>query len=172
MPWFSFFEFWVLSHFFHSPLSHSSKGSLVPPHFLPWWCPCVESSLVLLEEDVCYYQCVLLAELYYPLPSFILYSKAKFACYSRCFWTSYSFIPVPYNEKDIFPGAVLELRVMAAWCWSGWEEIPHVQGQERCLHFAGAAEKRYPTSKVRSGGCASLDWPCRDTRRPRSEKPQ
>ena len=29
-----------------------------------WWCPCVESSLVLLEEGVCYDQCILLAELY------------------------------------------------------------------------------------------------------------
>ena len=28
-----------------------------------WWCPCVESSLVLLEEGVCYDQCVLLANL-------------------------------------------------------------------------------------------------------------
>ena len=27
------------------------------------WCPCVESSLVLLEEGVCYGQCVLLAKL-------------------------------------------------------------------------------------------------------------
>ena len=30
--------------------------------------------------------------------------KAKFTCYSRCFLTSYSWIPVPYNEKDIFWG--------------------------------------------------------------------
>ena len=67
-----------------------------------WWCPCVESSLVLLEEGVCYDQCVLLAKLDQPLPCFILYSKAKFACYSRCFLTSYFCIPVPYNEKDIF----------------------------------------------------------------------
>ena len=29
-----------------------------------WWCLCVESSLVLLEEGVCYDQCVLLAKLY------------------------------------------------------------------------------------------------------------
>ena len=29
--------------------------------FTIWWCPCVESSLVLLEEGVCYDQCVLLA---------------------------------------------------------------------------------------------------------------
>ena len=67
-----------------------------------WWCPCVESSLVLLEEGVCYDQCVLLAKLCLPLPCFILYSKAKFACCSRCFLTFYSCIPVPYSEKDIF----------------------------------------------------------------------
>ena len=72
-----------------------------------WWCPCVESSLVLLEEGVCYNQCILLAEPYYPLPCFILYSKAKFACYSRCFLTSYFCIPVTYNEKDIFWGALV-----------------------------------------------------------------
>ena len=36
-----------------------------------WWCTCVESSLVLLEEGVCYDQCILLEELYYPLPCFI-----------------------------------------------------------------------------------------------------
>ena len=29
-----------------------------------WWCSCVESSLVLLEEGVCYDQCILLAKLY------------------------------------------------------------------------------------------------------------
>ena len=28
-----------------------------------WWCPCVESCLVLLEEGVCYDQCILLAKL-------------------------------------------------------------------------------------------------------------
>ena len=45
---------------------------------------------------------------YQPLPCFILYSKAKFACYSRCFLTSYFCIPVPYNEKDIFFGCYNE----------------------------------------------------------------
>ena len=29
-----------------------------------WWCPCVESSLVLLEEGVCYDQCIFLAKVY------------------------------------------------------------------------------------------------------------
>ena len=31
----------------------------------------------------------------------------------------------------------------------GYEEISLVQGKEHQLHFAGAALKRYPTSKVR-----------------------
>ena len=69
-----------------------------------WLCPCGESSLVLLEEGVCYDQCIFLAKLYQPLPCFIPHSKAKFASYSRCFLTSYFCIPVPYNDKDIFWG--------------------------------------------------------------------
>ena len=32
---------------------------------------------------------------------------------------------------------------------SSWEEMPYVQGKEQQLRFAGAAMKRYPTSKVR-----------------------
>ena len=39
---------------------------------------------MLLEEGVCYDQCALLTKLYEPLPCFILYSKDKFTCYSRC----------------------------------------------------------------------------------------
>ena len=35
MPWSLFFECWALSQLFHSPLSLSSKGFLVPFHFLP-----------------------------------------------------------------------------------------------------------------------------------------
>ena len=35
MPWSSFFEYWVSGQLFHSPLSHSSKGSLVPLLFQP-----------------------------------------------------------------------------------------------------------------------------------------
>ena len=31
----------------------------------------------------------------------------------------------------------------------GGEEIPFIQGKKQWLHFAGAAVKRYPTSKVR-----------------------
>ena len=37
-----------------------------------WWCPRVESSLVLLEDGVCYDQCVLLAKLYIDLIFFYM----------------------------------------------------------------------------------------------------
>ena len=33
----------------------------------------------MLEEGVCYDQCILLAKLYLPLPCFIIYSNTKFA---------------------------------------------------------------------------------------------
>ena len=69
-----------------------------------WSCPYIESSCVLLEEDVCYDQCVLLAKLCWPFPCFILYSKVKLSFYSRCLLISYFCIPVPYDEKDIFFG--------------------------------------------------------------------
>ena len=32
---------------------------------------------------------------------------------------------------------------------SGLEELPHIQGKEQRLYFAGAAVKRDPTSKAR-----------------------
>ena len=35
MPWSQFFECCILSQLFHSPLSLSSRGCLVPLHFLP-----------------------------------------------------------------------------------------------------------------------------------------
>ena len=88
-----------------------------------WWCPCVESSLVLLEEGVCYDQWVLLAKFYYLLPCFILYSKAKFPWCSRCFLTSYFCIPVPYNGKDIFFPSQYIFNPIFCW-WVGLSSLP------------------------------------------------
>ena len=42
-----------------------------------------------------------LAEFSVTLPSFVLFSKAKLASYSRYLLTSYFCILVPYDEKDI-----------------------------------------------------------------------
>ena len=70
-----------------------------------WWCPCVESSLVLFCWKRMFAmtpRSILLTKLWKPQPCFISYSKAKFAGYSRYLLTSYFFIPVPYDKKDIF----------------------------------------------------------------------
>ena len=67
-----------------------------------WWCPCVESSLGLLEEvfamtsEFSWQNSISLC------PASFCTLKATFAYYSRYFLTSYLCIPVPYNEKDIF----------------------------------------------------------------------
>ena len=58
---------------------------------------------MLLEEGISYDQCVLLPKLCWPLPCFILSSKAKLACYSRYLLTSYFCILILYDEKDISP---------------------------------------------------------------------
>ena len=67
-----------------------------------------------------------------------------------------------------------EQRLRGAGAASGWEEIPHIQGQEQWLWGAtprprsgAAAVRRYPTSKVRNSGCALLEEPWRDTPCPR-----
>ena len=46
MPWSLFFEYWVLSQVFHSPLSPSSKGSLVTLHF------CQYSGIIYISDFV------------------------------------------------------------------------------------------------------------------------
>ena len=67
-----------------------------------WWCPCVESSLVLFREGVCSDQCISWQNHGSLCPALFCTPKAKFACYSRYLLTSCFCIPVPYEEKDIF----------------------------------------------------------------------
>ena len=62
----------------------------------------IDTGVIKSEDGVCCNQCVLLAKFCWPLPFFILYSKDKLVCYSRCLFVSYFCILVPYGEKDIF----------------------------------------------------------------------
>ena len=90
-----------------------------------WWCPCVESSLVLLKEGVCYDQWILLAKLCSPLPCFILYSKAKFAYYFRYF-SEKAMAPhsstlawkIPWKEQPSGLQSMGSLRVRHNWATS------------------------------------------------------
>ena len=66
-----------------------------------WWHPCVELSLVLLKEGVCYEQCILLAKLL-AFALLHLVFQGQTLVYSWYLLTCYFCIPVPYGEKDIF----------------------------------------------------------------------
>ena len=52
------------------------------------------------------------------------------------------------NERSWIKGHISRYS-MSKVRSGGREEIPIVQGKEQQLRFAGAAVKRYPTSKVR-----------------------
>ena len=69
-----------------------------------WWCPCgvVSCWRVFAVTGASSWQNSV------SLPCFSLYSKARFACYSRCLLISYFCIPVLYNERTSFWVLVLE----------------------------------------------------------------
>ena len=73
-----------------------------------WWCPCVESPLVLLEKGVCYDQCVLFAKLLaFALLHFVLQGQT-----CLLFWVSLDFLLVHLNplwwKGHLFFYSVLE----------------------------------------------------------------
>ena len=71
-----------------------------------WWCPCVESSLVLLEEAFAVTSVFSWQNSVSLCPaSSVLQDQISLS--SRYFLTSYSCIWVPYNEKDIFFGVLV-----------------------------------------------------------------
>ena len=74
-----------------------------------WWCPCVESSLVLLEEGVCHDQCVQFCQ---PLSCFILYSKAKLAFTPGVFWLPAFASQSLLLKRTFFFVCVLVLKVL------------------------------------------------------------
>ena len=67
--------FWVLSQFFHSPLWSLSRGSLVPPHFLPlkWY-------YLYIWRNICwYFSQLVIAACDSPSPAFcVMYSFPNF----------------------------------------------------------------------------------------------
>ena len=86
--------------------------------FATWWCPCVKTSLLLLEEGVCYDQCILLEKLYEPFLCFIVYSNAKYVCYSRCFLTTYFAFQSPIMKKSSFLGVCSKRSCRSVGsCW-------------------------------------------------------
>ena len=72
----------------------------------------VQSSLLLLEEGVCYDQCVLLAKLL-AFACFILYTKVKVSCHSRYLLISYFCICVLCDRLCLLPSIFPSIRVFS-----------------------------------------------------------
>ena len=83
-----------------------------------------------LEESVCSDQYVLFTKLCQPSPCFILYSKAKLACYSRCILTSCFCIPVPNDEKNIIFGVSSRRSCRSSWNQSTSASLALVVGAQ------------------------------------------
>ena len=77
---------------------------------------------MLLEDGVCYDQCILL-EKPLSLPYFILYSKAKLACYSRYLLTSYFAYQSPVMKQHLFLMLVQESLVSHHGKSHRWEQL-------------------------------------------------
>ena len=67
MPWPSFYECWVLSQLFHSPLSLSSRGSLVPLHF------CHKGGVICISEVIDISECKFTPQPKYMTSCFVLF---------------------------------------------------------------------------------------------------
>ena len=72
------------------------------------WCPCVESSLVLSEVGVCYVQCVLLAELYQPLPCSFCAPRPNLPVTPGVSWLPTFVLQSPIMKKTCFLGVCSE----------------------------------------------------------------
>ena len=82
---------------------------------------------MLLEVGIGCDQCVLLTELYYALPCYVLYSEAKYACYSRC-------LPGEGNGNPLQYSCLENPMDRGAW-WAAVHGIPKSRTQLSDLSF-------------------------------------
>ena len=73
-----------------------------------WWCPCVESSLVLLQEGVCYDQCVLLAKLFSLCPASFRIPRPNLPVTPGVSWHPAFSFQSPLMKRTSFRVLVLE----------------------------------------------------------------
>ena len=91
-----------------------------------WWCPCVESSLVLLGESVCYDQYVLLAKLLV----FALLHLVLQGLTCLLFQVSLDFllcIPVLYDDKQTKKGSIFIFLLLVLEILVGLQRTSQLQ---------------------------------------------
>ena len=69
-----------------------------------WWCPCVELSLVLLEEGVCYDQCFLLAKLISLCPASFCTPRPNLPVTPAVSWLPTFVLQSPVMKRTSFLG--------------------------------------------------------------------
>ena len=73
-----------------------------------WWCPCVESSLVLLEEGVCYDQCIFLENSISLCPASFCIPRPNLPVTPGVSWLPTFAFKSPIMKKTSFLGVVLK----------------------------------------------------------------
>ena len=72
-----------------------------------WWCPCVESSLVYLEEGACYDQCILLANFVSLCPASFYYPRPNVSVTPGVFWLPTFALQSPIMKRTSFLGVLV-----------------------------------------------------------------
>ena len=111
-----------------SPSSAARNIIILISELTIWWCPGVESSLVLLEEGVCYDQCILLAKLltfallHFALQNqtcLLLHVSVDFILlYSSPLWWKRHLFFILVLEDLVFLHRALWLQLLQHW-WLG-----------------------------------------------------
>ena len=106
-PWSSSFKCWVLSHFFHSPLSPSSRDFLVPLHFLPISVICISEVVGISIGNLDFSLWV------HPCQQFMWYSACKLSKQGDNIqpWRT----PFPIFKQSIVPCLVLTVASCSAY---------------------------------------------------------
>ena len=73
-----------------------------------WWCPCVESSLVLLEEGVCYDQCILWKNSTSLCPAFFCTPRPNLPVTPGVSWLPTFAFQSPIMKRHLFRVLVLK----------------------------------------------------------------
>ena len=148
MPWSWFFECWVLSQLFHSTPSPSSRGSLVPLHFLPVECITCISEIVDISPAALIPACIsssLVFHMMYPgyklnkqgdniqpcHTSFLILNQSVVQCkdLTVASWPAYTFLRKWVRSSSI----AISLRISHNLLWSTQMLLSSQCNRSRCF---------------------------------------
>ena len=99
-----------------------------------WWCPCVESSLVLLEEGVCYDQCIFLANSISLCPASFRIPRPNLPVTPGVSWLPTFAFQSPIMKRTSFLGVSWVWVNSGSWWWTGRPGVLRFMGSQRVRH--------------------------------------